>query len=196
MNAFGEYKSCEVSGRVVMGILNAFGQFKALGSQLLLSDGVGRKGEDGLVVLEPDSWYPMEAHLRALAKANEQMGDSVLHQIGVSVARAAWMPSITNLQTLAETLDVGYHMNHRRFGRPMWDPVTKHMRDGIGHYKYTEAGAHKVQIEASNPYPCAFDKGLLFGALRMLNVAGAILHDDSLPCRRRGAAACHYIIKG
>lgn len=196
MSSFSEYKSCDISGRGVMGILNAFGQFKALASQLLLSEGIGRKGEDGLVVLEPDSWYPMDAYLRALTKAHAQMGDSVLHQIGVSVARAVWMPSITNLQLLAETLDVGYHMNHRRFGRPMWDPVAKHMRDGIGHYKYTEGREHRLQFEASNPYPCSFDKGLLFGCLRMLNIAGAILHDDSLPCRKRGAAACIYIVKG
>jgi hypothetical protein len=196
VKSFDEYKGIEASGRVVMGLVQAFGQFKALASQLLLEEGVGHKGADGLIALDPDGWYPMSPYLRALAKANEQMGDSVLHQIGVSVAKAAWMSSITSVPVLAETLDVGYHMNHRKNGRPMWDPATKHLKEGIGHYRYREQGAHVVEIESDVPYPCAFDKGLLFGCLRMLHTTGAILHDDSLPCRKRGSASCVYVVKG
>jgi hypothetical protein len=196
VKSFDEYKSFESSGRSLLGVIQAFGQFKGLASQLLLEEGIGRKGPDGLIVLDPEGWYPMSPYLRALAKANEQMGDSVLHQIGVSVAKAVWMPSITSVRLLAESLDVGYHMHHRKHGQPMWDPVTKHMREGIGHYRYREHNAHEVEIESEIPYPCAFDRGLLFGALRMLNTAGAILHDESQPCRKRGNASCVYIVKG
>jgi hypothetical protein len=196
MKSFDEYKNFECSGRILLGVIHAFGQFKGLASQLLLEEGVGRKGPDGLIVLEPEGWYPMGPYMRALAKANEQMGDSVLHQIGVSVIKSVWDSNITSLKLLAEALDTGYHTHHRKSGQPMWDPVTKHMKEGIGHYRYKEHGPHMVEIESGIPYPCAFDKGLLFGALRMLDTAGAILHDDSLPCRKRGAAACIYIVKG
>ena len=196
MRAFEEYKSFETSGRTVLGVVQAFGQFKALASQLLLDEGVGSKGPDGLIVLDPEGWYPMASYLRMLAKANEQMGDSVLHQIGVAVAKIVWMPSITSIKSLAETLDVGYHMFHRKNGQPMWDPVTKQMQEGIGHYRYKEQGPHAVEIESGIPYPCAFDKGLLFSGLRMLTRSAAIRHDDSLPCRKRGDGSCVYIVKG
>jgi hypothetical protein len=196
VNTFIEYKGMEASGRAISGLVNAFGQFKALATQLLLAEGIGQKGPDGLVTLDLEGWYPMDAYLRALAKANEQMGDSVLHQMGVATAKGVWMPHIKDLRTLAEFLDTGYHMNHRKFGRPMWDEEKRHMREGIGHYKLKQGTDHSFEFEVSVPYPCSFDKGLLFGALRMLNVPGAILHDDSQPCRRRGSKFCTYLVRG
>ena len=32
------------------------------------------------------------------------------------------------------SLDVAFHMNHRKRGRAMYDPTTRAMREGIGHY--------------------------------------------------------------
>jgi hypothetical protein len=194
---FDEYKGFQVSGRAVMGLVQAFGQFKGLASQLLLAEGLGRKGSDGMVVLDPEGWYPMEAQLRAFARASQQMGDSVLHQIGVSVAKSVeWLPSMKDIKTFAEAMDVGYHLNHRKHGMPMWDPGMGHMKEGIGHYVFRKREDGAVEIESNTPYPCAFDKGLLFGGIRRLDAVGAILHDESSPCRKRGHSSCVYIVKG
>jgi hypothetical protein len=194
---FNEYKGIEVSGRVILGLMKAFGQFKGIASKYLLEEGVGQKGPEGLAVVDPASWYPMDGQLRALARFSREMGDSVVHQIGVSmIHEVEWAPVIKDVKTLAEFLDLGYHHNHRKHGKVMADPVTGKITEGIGHYFYKRQAQGGTVIEATNPYPCAFDKGMLFGALRKLQVVGAILHDDTLPCRKRGHESCVYVVKG
>ena len=100
-----------------------------------------------------------------------------------------------DLKTWLENMDLGYHISHRRNGQLMGDVATGHIKEGIGHYRSRPRADGATEIEADNPYPCAFDKGMLFGAMRVLNVVGAIYHDESLPCRKRGDRACVYIVK-
>jgi hypothetical protein len=195
--SFSEYKGIEVSGQTVYGLMQAFGQFKSIASKYLLEEGIGQKAPDGLAVVERTAWYPLDAQLRAIARFSSEMGDSVVHQIGVSMIQSIeWLPAIHDVKTLAEFLDLGYHVNHRRHGKLMGDPATGSITEGIGHYFYKGHAGGRTEIEATNPYPCAFDKGLLFGALRKLHVVGAILHDETLPCRKRGHKSCVYVIKG
>jgi hypothetical protein len=196
LRSFNEYKGIEVSGRTLTALLQAFGQFKSLASKYLLEEGIGQKGADGVVVVDPAGWYPMEGQLRALARFNEEMGDSVVHQIGMSVPKhAEWPPDARDMKAFLMVLDLGYHMHHRRNGQVLGDPTTGRILEGIGHYLARSRPDGFMEIEADNPYPCAFDKGLLFGAMRVLNVVGAILHDDNHPCRKRGGKSCVYVVK-
>ena len=120
MIAFNEYKGIEVSGRSIYGLMQAFGQFKALASKYLLEEGIGQPGPEGLAVVDLASWYPLEAQLRALARFSREMGDSVAHQMGMSLIKEVqWLPTIHDVKTLAEFLDIGYHVNHRKDGKPM-----------------------------------------------------------------------------
>jgi hypothetical protein len=197
MDSFQGYKGIEVSGRVVFGLVQAFGQFKALAGKLLLAEGIGQKGADDSVIVNPEDWYPFDAFLRALANTGHQMGDSVLHQIGVSMASTVqWPPGVRDIQTLAQTMDMSYHLHHRRHGIAMGDPASGRIKEGIGHYLWRPRPDGTKEVEISIPYPCAFDKGLMFGALRKLGIIGAILHDESLPCRKRGDKACVYVVRG
>jgi hypothetical protein len=196
MRSFSEYKGMEISGRAVFGIVRAFGQFKALASQLLLAEGIGQQGMDGLVLVQPEAWYPLDAYLRAYTRAGEQMNDSVLHQLGVSVAKIAEEPvPIKDLRTAARALDQGYHLAHRKNGRLMWDPATGQTIEGIGHFQYRERADGAIEIESDTPYPCASEKGILFGLMQRIHAVGAILHDESHPCRNRGKKSCLYVIK-
>jgi hypothetical protein len=198
MQMFHKYKGIEVSGKVIYGLVQAFGQFKAVAGKYLLEEGIGQKGPDGLVVVDPATWYPLEAQLRALARFREEMGDSVVHQIGVSMMKSVeWSPAIKDVRTLLEGLDLGYHFNHRRQGQAMGDLTTGQIKimEGIGHYWVRARADGTWEVEAENPYPCAFDKGMLFGGLRHLNAVAAILHDDSHPCRKRGQKSCVYVVK-
>lgn len=197
MIPFNEFKGIEVSGRSVLGLVQAFGQFKSIASQILLAEGLGQKGPDGLVIVEPESWYPFDAFLRAFARASQHMGDSVLHQIGVSVMKTVeWPPGVKDIKTMLESMDPAYHQNHRKNGRPMWDPVTGRIKEGIGHYRWKLRPDGTMEVQSDNPYPCAFDRGMLFGGLRRLNAVGSIHHDDSQPCRKKGHASCVYVVKG
>jgi len=195
MIPFDEFKGIEVSGRNVLGLVQAFGQFKSIASQILLAEGIGLKGPDGFVVVQTENWYPFDAFLRAFARASQHMGDAVLHQIGVSVMKnVEWPPTVKDMKTMLESMDAGYHLHHRKNGRPMWDPLTKKMKEGIGHYRWKPRPDGSVEVESDNPYPCAFDKGMLFGGLRRLHAVGSIVHDDGQPCRKRGHASCIYIV--
>ncbi len=197
MRSFNEFKGIEVSGRTLTALVQAFGQFKALASKYLLEEGIGQKGPDGVVVVEPEAWYPMEGQLRALARFNQEMGDSVVHQIGTAIPKnVQWPPGIKDIKEFTLAMDLGYHMSHRRNGLLMGDPATGRIMEGIGHYLGRSRPDGFMEIEADNPYPCAFDKGVIFGAMRVLNVVGAILHDDSHPCRKRGSKSCVYVVKG
>lgn len=197
MSLLTEYKGFEVSGRTLIGLLQAFGQFKSLASKYLLEEGIGQKGPDDVVIVDPTSWYSMDGQLRALARFNREMGDSVVHQIGVSLVKVVgWPPHLRDVKSVLEFLDLGYHLNHRKNGKVMGDPATGQLTEGIGHYLYKGQTQRGMEIEANNPYPCAFDKGILFGILRGLHVVGAIIHDDTLPCRKRGHGSCLYVVKG
>jgi hypothetical protein len=197
LRSFNEYKGMEASGRTLAALLQAFGQFKALASKYLLEEGVGQKGPEGVVVVDPSAWYPLDAYLRALTRFSQEMGDSVVHQIGMSIPKhVQWPPNITDIKTFTLAMDMGYHMSHRRHGQVMGDPATGRIMEGIGHYLARSRPDGFMEIEADNPYPCAFDRGVLFGAMRVLNVVGAIIHDESHPCRKRGSKACVYVVKG
>lgn len=197
LRSFNEYKGVEVSGRVIVALLQAFGQFKVLASKYLLEEGIGQKGAEGEVLVDPAAWYPMEGQLRALARFNQEMGDSVVHQIGTAVPKyAEWPPGIQDIKSFTMALDLGYHMHHRRHGQVMGDPATGYIMKGIGHYLGRSRPDGFMEIEADNPYPCAFDKGLIFGGMRVLKIVGAIIHDESHPCRKRGGKSCVYVVKG
>lgn len=197
MIPFHEFKGIEVSGRAIIALLQAFGQFKPLASKYLREEGVGQEGADGLVHIEATAWYPMEGQLRALARFNQEMGDSVVQQIGAAIPKhVEWPPGIKDARTLATALDLGYHMSYRKDGQVMGDPEVGRIIEGIGHYLSRSRPDGAIEIEVDAPYPCAFDKGLLLGSLRTLGLVGVVRHEDNHPCRKRGGRSCIYVIKG
>ena len=157
---------------------------------------MGRKGADGLLSVDLESWYPLDAFLRAFARADQRIGDALVRQIGVEVmTRLAWPPGMKDIPTLARFLDMGYHAHHRRNGLVMGDPATGRIMEGIGHYRGRLRSDGAAEFEIDVPYPCAFDKGILFGALRRMQIVGAIIHDETHPCRKRGSPSCIYVVK-
>src|SRR5678815_2279537 len=75
----------EVSGQSVAGTWGAFQQYKSMPNRFLLAEGVGTAGPDGSVVIEPNKWYPLDGWLRAFGRIGQEVGPTVLAQIGASV---------------------------------------------------------------------------------------------------------------
>ena len=53
------------------------------------------------------------------------------------------------------------------------------------------------RVLCSNPYPCEFDFGIVEHTARMFAPKGVVTsvhHDDSQPCRKKGADSCTYRI--
>jgi len=137
----------------------------------------------------PGDYYPLQSLLDAMKEVSEKMGSQMLNRIGDQIATNAMLPpGLSSLESCLAAIDVAYHMNHKG--------------GDIGRYVYadegTEHGLRKAKMVCPNPYPCAFDRGVIEGFARRFRPAGCldciVRHDDSQPCRREGADSCTYVI--
>jgi hypothetical protein len=196
---YQEYEGIEVSGRSVDGFMKGFAAFRALASKYLLREGVGQADREGFVAVSPDGWYPLPGYLRAFRAISLEVSDSIVEALGRAVMQNVyWPPEANTLDGMVRHIDAGYHMHHRRNGQPLFDARTGVMYEGIGHYRGQRLAPNLFEVRCENPYPCAFDRGLLDGALRRLGRARGsydILHDSAAPCRARGGESCTLRIR-
>jgi len=97
---------------------------------------------------------------------------------------AKFPPTITDIEKALQAIDVAYHMNHRG--------------GEIGHFLYSKVADKSAKLVCSNPYPCDFDRGLILSMAKKFkqkNETPLVNHDDSQPCRKKGAESCTYTIK-
>jgi hypothetical protein len=185
----------EVLGQTVWTIVDAFDLFKEIPSRILIEEGVGEPGDGGVVRLAPAGWYSQEAWLRAFKRIAESVGESKLYAIGLRIPEnAKFPPHIKTIDDAVASIDVAYHMNHRKAGKVMFDPATGAMLEGIGHYGYKKLGPRSIESVCANPYPCSFDRGIITTMARRFEKGAAIVHDDTRPCRRKGQNDCTYKI--
>jgi hypothetical protein len=186
----------EVNGQTVNAIVDGFRFLKEFPSRILLEEGIGRPGARGLVDIEPDAWYSQEAWLRAFERIDREMGRPNLFAIGLKIPEnAKFPPTITDLPGAIASIDVAYHMNHRKHGHMMFDPSTGTMTEGIGHYGFEPvAGKSMIVSRCQNPYPCNFDRGILTAMARRFERTAVVTHVDQEPCRERGGESCTYHI--
>jgi hypothetical protein len=193
--AYEEYVGIEVSGQSVSGTLHGFKQFKSLASRYLLTHGLGSPGKDGLIEIDPQKWYPLDRWLSAFNRIATEVGEAALVQIGIGVMEnIRWPPEMTSVEGLVRFIDAGYHMHHRKEGKPMFDVATGEVVEGIGNFLLKREDRSRYFIETANPYPCPFDKGILAGGMRRLHANVGIVHDDASPCRMKGGKSCIHIV--
>jgi hypothetical protein len=140
-------------------------------------------------------WFPLEQNLKILRAIGQRLGDAALFKIGFSVPQKAAFP--TNIRDVPQALaglDVAFHMNHRRSGTVMYDPLVGEMLDGIGHYRSQPLDGRNVATTSTGPYPCEFDRGVVAGVAGRFERASRVVHDDRAPCRKSGADSCTYIV--
>ncbi len=195
-----QYRSFEpgidINGQTVRVVVDGFRLLKELPSRILLRAGIGTPGPDGLVVIDPAAWYPQQVMLSSLERVASEMGRPNLFVIGLRIPEAARFPdAITDIHEAIAAIDVAYHMNHRKHGKPMFDPETGEMTEGIGHYGCEPvAGRAMIVCRCHNPYPGEFDRGLLTAMARRFERAAEVTHVDTEPCREHGADSCTYHI--
>lgn len=185
----------EFSGGMLEAIVDAFKLFPSVAYKRLLNHGIGKlQGKD--VVIDRQAWYPIESWLAAFDGFATSVGPRALHQIGQNVPKhAALPPGINDVHGSLASVNIGYHMNHRKKGKVMFDPATGQTTPGIGNYGYTPvAGERKIISVCENPYPCDFDRGILTGFTQRFEKLGRVAHDDRASCRRTGGNSCTYII--
>lgn len=186
----------EVTGRVIPAALEAFGEFTVLAGQMLMANGVGRPDKSGFIRVDTDAWYPLDGYLKTYREIEQQLGSRMVRKLGIAKARYALLPpTLVDITTAMQSMDVTFHMNHRQHGRVMFDAVTGVMLEGIGHYHCQWAVGHRRAVmRCDTPYPCAFDEGILEAMARRYAPHATVEHDTPSTCRNKGSASCTYVI--
>jgi hypothetical protein len=185
----------EAYGASIEAIVDAFKLFPSVALKRLVAAGIGTMQGKNIVV-ERDAWYSQEKFLSAFENIALEVGPRALFQYGHHVPKhAPFPPTITDIHSAMASMDAAYHMNHRKGGVVMFDPATGKMLEGIGHYGYSPVPKERRIISVcENPYPCDFDRGIITSLAARFEKASRVAHDDTAPCRRKGADSCTYVV--
>jgi hypothetical protein len=183
----------EVNAPTVAAIIAGLGYFTNISRRYLSQVGIGSV-VDKKLVLDMDGWYSQEAWLKAFENIAAQIGDRVLFNIGMSIPENAYFPPwVTDIWSAVRAIDVAYHLNHRKNGQPLFNVESGVMSEGIGHYGFEPVcGKNEILCINNNPYPCAFDRGIITAMAQKFETGVTVLHDDSEECRKHGADSCTY----
>lgn len=177
MTVFESYEpNVYVLGANIFSIVDGMGAFKQKAYDILKSCGI--------MDPKPDQWYSMQQWLNAFKIIREKLGDATLKVIGSKIPETARLPpQINSVESFLPMLDQAYHMNHRG--------------GEIGHYKFEKTGNKEGILKCNNPYPCAFDYGLIQGFVEKFRESGTIplVQHDPGTCRMEGSNVCNYHIK-
>jgi hypothetical protein len=145
--------------------------------------------------VDVDAWYSQQAWLDALREIDERFGTEILFNIGAEIPNNAVFPALAvDIHSAVRSIDIAYHLNHRRGGHFMYDAKTGTMLEGIGHYAHEPVGAGHILSTCMTPYPCEFDLGIVATMARRFEPRTIVEHVGS-ECRRHGAQACTYALR-
>jgi hypothetical protein len=168
-------------------MLAAMGPYRTIAEKALATCGVG--------TMVPDGWYSLDAFLGAFDALGETVGPNTLFATGKKVPdHAVLPPDIRGVEAALASIDVAYHLNHRREGQVMFDLTTGEMLEGIGHYRCHPDGDRRIVMVCENPYPPEFDRGVVTGFARRFEPTAKIERDPSKPTRLQGADSCTFIV--
>lgn len=181
----------EVNGQTIISVIDGMGEFKGLALTIL--------AENGIPDPRPGEWYPQQWWLNAFKYIAEKLGPFTLRNIGTKIPENAdWPPEINTIEAALASIDIAYHMNHRLNGEVLYNPQTKTMNEGIGHYEFEKIDERQVRMICENPYPCDFDKGIIEAVAKKFrpedSITLSVVHDDSKPCRKKERRSCTYLV--
>ncbi|MCA9575713.1 MAG: hypothetical protein R3B40_23690 [Polyangiales bacterium] len=191
------FDGIEIDGRNVKNIVDAFKLFPELGLRSFRSRQIGRFDGDGNLILDARGWYPLSPWLEAFHEIAEQVGASKMFEIGKSVPKnSPFPPGIDDIHSAMESVNVAYHLNHRKDGRVMFDLARGTFEDGIGHYACRpRPNGREIVMECENPYPCDMDRGLLTTLARRFRPNAVFEHLHENVCRKKGHSRCTYAVR-
>lgn len=185
----------EVSGESVGAIVDGFKKFPTIAQKYLGKFGF-LKANQSLSAIDRTRWYPQESWLSAFQAIAEEVGVNSLYGVGRLIPEhSTFPPHLHDVTSALCSLDVAYHMNHRKNGVVMFDPQTGMMLEGIGHMIATPVqGEHRVVVVCEDPYTCDFERGIISGLANRFDASAKTAHDNDAPCRKKGADSCTYVV--
>jgi hypothetical protein len=183
----------EVFGPAIVPIVEAFARNQTI-VDVLVDEGLGSFDAKGDFRTDATRWYPQDAWLRAFARIAAVAGPDSLFKIGTFIPDIIEMPACaTDIRSGIRSIDIGYHLHHRKRGVVMFSTETGVMLEGIGHYGYAP-GDREIVCVCNTPYPCEFDHGIIRAMARKFEPQARIVHDESRRCREAGANSCTYVV--
>lgn len=183
-------KEIEVNGETILSVVEGMKFSRWLAQKVLNENGIGEP--------KAGQWYLQQKWLDSFKIIGDKLGDLTLTSIGKKVPEnAKWPPEVNTITRALASIDVAYHMNHRKNGVILFDPKTGEMKNGIGHYRYHLVSETQAQITCDNPYPCAFDIGIIDAVANKFKSIGTTVTVEHKPgsCRSAGKEFCVYVIK-
>lgn len=186
----------EVSGENIGATLDGFKKYPSVAMKHLVKHGIVKSKPGEVAEIDRNTWYPLKEWLAAYEGIANEVGFNSLYSIGRTVPEnAVFPPQIKDINAAIASIDVAYHMNHRKNGAVMFDPATGMMLEGIGHYGYEAIpGENRIVCVCENPYPCDFDRGIIAAMASRFEPGARTVHDNEAPCRKKGADSCTYIV--
>lgn len=162
----------EVSGETLLALVSVCAEEGPKGQELLLRHGLTEVG--------PGRWFPLKACLAAL----QELGEDLQYRVGRRIPdHARFPPGIDSVERALRGLGAAYQVNHR--GGP------------IGYYRVHFKGPRQAEVECQNPYPSAFDQGLIEAIIDHFGLPPApfeVALNPSRPTRRSGGESCTFSI--
>lgn len=188
------YSGVEVRPEAVDVLLAAFDMFPSMGQKYL-----GRYGLVQRTTTAPmasRSYIPLAAWLGTFEAVLKDIGPNALYKIGVKIIGNPYLPvSLSGVEAGLRHIDVAFHMSHRIGGKPMFDPRTSTMLEGIGHYAVTRHGKEKkALVRCDTPYPCPLEQGIVSGVAMQIEPRAVVVHGDRGRCRATGSKYCDYLV--
>jgi len=174
----------EVNGATILSIVKGMGAFTKTAYDVLEEVGLDNIRDDA------NEWYSQELWLDAFKIIAEKTGDKTLYSIGLKIPESAeFPPDIDTVEKALASIDIAYHMNHRKAGgEVLFNPETGKMLEGIGHYTFTPGEGKSGIMVCENPYPDEFDRGILYSITKKFADAFAKVDVDAdKPTRGKGA---------
>jgi hypothetical protein len=178
MTVFKAYDpAVEVSGESVLSFIDGVGMWAPSAQKLLT--------ETGIKDPKSGQWYSQQLFLNGFKKAAQMTGPAVLRNIGRSIPEhAKWPPQVNSIETGLGSINVAYHMNHRK--------------GEIGNYTATKVNPKSMMVVCDNPYPDNIDFGLIEYVAKKFSKPGErvmVKIDESKPQRDKGAESTTYIVE-
>jgi hypothetical protein len=186
------FPGIEVGGVSISAVLDAFQQYPSIVTKYLSQHGLG--GKQGQI--DRAAWYSLDKWLAVYNAIAKEVGLNSLYSIGKRVPDSVELPpNVTDIRSVFGSLNVAYHLNHRKNGEVMFDLSSGRLLEGIGQVTCDFAeGERRLTLRFENPYPCEFDRGLVHGFAMRFEAAARVVHDNAAPCRKKGDTSCTYVV--
>jgi hypothetical protein len=186
----------EVSGASLGAIIDGFKKYPTVAMKYLTKYGLVKTVAGKPAEIDRGGWYSLETWLAAYEGIANEVGPNSLFGIGKSIPEnATFPPHVVDIHSAIASIDVAFHMNHRKNGVVMFNPENGSMLEGIGHYAVQPSEKeNRIICVCENPYPCDFDRGIITAMANRFEPLARTAHDNEAPCRKNGADSCTYVV--